>query len=190
MVKKKVTKKISIREAFDKLLSNSPASDHQAILAKLNEIVAPLGVPYTYLVALIHFETGGSMHPSTKNPNTSATGLIQFMASTARSLGTSVESLAKMSVLNQLEYVKKYFLQFKPLEKTNTISKLYLLVLRGQVVTEANEQVMLTGFFGTYDNPKKTSGGFSLRQARALYDEKGIMTLANIQKYFSDRYIL
>jgi hypothetical protein len=190
LVKKKVTKKISIREAFEKLLLNSPASDHQAILVKLNEIVAPLGVPYTYLVALIHFETGGSMHPSTKNPNSSATGLIQFMASTARALGTSVESLSKMSVLNQLEYVKKYFAPFKSLEKTNTMAKFYLLVLRGQVVTDSNQNTMLTGYFGTYDNPKKTSTGANLRQARSLYDNNGIMTLTQIQNYFNERYIL
>jgi hypothetical protein len=42
-----------------------------------------------------------------------ATGLIQFMPATARGLGTSTEALAKMSAVEQLDYVEKYLRQAK-----------------------------------------------------------------------------
>ena len=47
--------------------------------------------------------------PSAVNKQSGATGLIQFMPDTARSLGTSVEALRTMSAVEQLDYVYKYF---------------------------------------------------------------------------------
>jgi hypothetical protein len=38
-----------------------------------------------------------------------ATGLIQFMPFTAKSLDTSIESLRSMSALDQLDYVEKFY---------------------------------------------------------------------------------
>lgn len=47
--------------------------------------------------------------PAAVNKQSGATGLIQFMPDTARSLGTSVEALRGMSAVEQLDYVYKYF---------------------------------------------------------------------------------
>ena len=41
-----------------------------------------------------------------------ATGLIQFLPSTAAGLGTSTEALANMSAVEQLEYVDKFLSQY------------------------------------------------------------------------------
>jgi hypothetical protein len=74
-----------------------------------------------WLAAVISFETGGSFDPAQKNhwaarnaretgkPYSGAIGLIQFMPSTARMLGTTTEELARMSFKQQLVYVEKYF---------------------------------------------------------------------------------
>lgn len=61
------------------------------------------------LMACMAWETGESFSPSAKNPKSSATGLIQFMADTAKDLGTTTSALAKMTAVKQLDYVKKYF---------------------------------------------------------------------------------
>lgn len=53
---------------------------------------------------------GVSFRTDIKNPNSSASGLIQFMESTAKGLGTSTEKIRAMSHVEQLEYVKMYFL--------------------------------------------------------------------------------
>lgn len=64
-------------------------------------------------MAIMYFESAGTMSPSVQNKSTNATGLIQFMPSTAKGLGTSVEALKKMSAVQQLDYVLKYYKPFK-----------------------------------------------------------------------------
>ena len=59
------------------------------------------------LMAIMNLESRG-FKLNAVNPISGATGLIQFMPSTARGLGTSTEAIAKMSALEQLEYVEKY----------------------------------------------------------------------------------
>ena len=61
------------------------------------------------VLSVMHYETGGSFRSDIKNPNSSATGLIQFMGSTARGLETTTENLSKMNQVEQLKYVEKYF---------------------------------------------------------------------------------
>lgn len=41
-----------------------------------------------------------------------ATGLIQFMPTTAKSLGTSTQAIYNMTAIDQLKYVEKYIIQF------------------------------------------------------------------------------
>lgn len=65
------------------------------------------------LLSVIDYETGGTFSPSKRNPVSSGTGLIQFMGYTAKELGTTTEKLAKMTQLEQLEYVEKYFVKKK-----------------------------------------------------------------------------
>lgn len=47
--------------------------------------------------------------PRAKNPKGTATGLIQFIESTARSLGTSTAALLDMTATQQLIYVERFF---------------------------------------------------------------------------------
>ncbi len=61
-----------------------------------------------HLAALINYETAGTWSPSVKNPNSSATGLIQFLESTAQDLGTSTAQLATMTAVEQMAYVQAY----------------------------------------------------------------------------------
>lgn len=58
------------------------------------------------LMALMNAESG--INPKAKNRESSATGLIQFIESTAKELGTSTAELKKMSAEEQLVYVEKY----------------------------------------------------------------------------------
>tara|TARA_R110000822_G_scaffold154411_2_gene294031 strand:- start:11483 stop:12655 length:1173 start_codon:yes stop_codon:yes gene_type:complete len=61
-----------------------------------------------WLANVIYFETARSFDPSIVNP-IGATGLIQFTKTTASGLGTTTISLAKMSSIEQLDWVEKYF---------------------------------------------------------------------------------
>lgn len=63
------------------------------------------------LMALMNSES--NLNPASQNPSSNATGLIQFMPTTAKGLGTSVEKLKTMSAEQQLVYVEKYLLEVK-----------------------------------------------------------------------------
>lgn len=71
-----------------------------------------LGLNAAYLLACMAFETGQRFTSDVKNPQSTATGLIQFMEFTAKRLGTSTAELAQMSEVEQLGWVWKYFRDF------------------------------------------------------------------------------
>jgi peptidoglycan hydrolase-like protein with peptidoglycan-binding domain len=59
------------------------------------------------IATVISHESG--FRPNAKNPLGSATGLIQFIESTAHALGTTTAALAQMTATQQLHYVEKFF---------------------------------------------------------------------------------
>ena len=74
---------------------------------KLEKVAAALGVKANDMLAVMKAESG--VNPKAVNPNGGATGLIQFMPRTARSLGTTTAELRNMSAVEQLDYVYKYY---------------------------------------------------------------------------------
>lgn len=64
------------------------------------------GLDPVAVAEIMALESGG--RPDARNPS-GATGLIQFMPSTARGLGTTTEALGRMSAAEQLPYVMRYF---------------------------------------------------------------------------------
>ena len=77
-------------------------------LDKFEKTAKNIGIPPEWLANLVNHESAGTFNPAIQNPNGSATGLIQFISSTAADFGTSVSELKKMSFGNQLEYVSRY----------------------------------------------------------------------------------
>ena len=77
---------------------------------RILETSEKLGIDPNNLLACMALETGRKFRADTKAPNSSATGLIQFMRSTAIDLGTTVEKLATMDEIEQMDYVDKYFI--------------------------------------------------------------------------------
>lgn len=76
-------------------------------LQALMNIANKYGFPFEWLINLINFESGRTFNPAVTN-SIGATGLIQFLKSTAASLGTSTDALRKMTFKQQLAYVDKY----------------------------------------------------------------------------------
>jgi len=66
-----------------------------------------LNISPDWLMIVIYNES--KFNHTKPNPYTGAVGLIQFMPGTARALGTSIEALSRMSNIEQLQYVYKYF---------------------------------------------------------------------------------
>jgi hypothetical protein len=94
-----------------------------------------------WLMSCIAFESGRSFSPSITNAaGSGATGLIQFMPSTAQALGTSTEALARMSAVEQLEWVEKYF---RPSAgRLKTLEDVYMAILWPAAVGKPDSYVL------------------------------------------------
>lgn len=71
-----------------------------------------LGIEPKWLANVINFESKGG-DPTAVNPRSNATGLIQFIPSTASKLGTSTGALLQMSGKEQMKWVEKYLTPYK-----------------------------------------------------------------------------
>ena len=76
-------------------------------LRALMKISNKYGIPFEWMINLIRHESANTFNPAVTN-YIGATGLIQFLKSTAINLGTTTDDLRKMTFQQQLVYVDKY----------------------------------------------------------------------------------
>lgn len=98
-----------------------------------------LGISPDYLAYVINFESG--FNPKAQSPASTATGLIQFLESTAQSLGTSTNALYNMSATDQLFYVEKYLKLYNP---KNTVGDVYASVFY-PLLLQKKDNFQITG---------------------------------------------
>lgn len=115
-------------------------------ISKVEAMAERLGTRPEYLMAVMSFETGGSFSPAQRNnAGGSATGLIQFMPNTATELGTSTAALARMSAVDQLDYVERYFNNRSDPGDLNTLEGVYTTVLYGSPRPDPNSTLFSQG---------------------------------------------
>lgn len=93
-----------------------------AFMEKLHNICKRLGIKDEWLLQVMYSESG--INHKAVNPHGGATGLIQFMPATAKWLGTTTDALLKMSNVEQLDWVEKYYESYKG--KYHSLADLYL----------------------------------------------------------------
>jgi peptidoglycan hydrolase-like protein with peptidoglycan-binding domain len=109
--------------------------------SKVVEIARRLKTNPNFLMAVMSFETGHTFSPSVKSRSGSgATGLIQFMPSTAKGLGTTIATLERMSAEEQLDYVEAHFKPFTG--KLTNVEDCYMAVLWPRAVGKPNHYVL------------------------------------------------
>lgn len=114
-------------------------------LSKIRNVEYLLKLPKDSLVNTIIFETAGTLSTSIQNKNTKATGLIQFMPSTASSLGYTIDQIKAMSFDEQLKLVVKYFKnsgKLKQAQQSGDPLDVYLIVLYPALVGRSDTAVM------------------------------------------------
>jgi len=97
-------------------LENEVKINKEAFLSRVKEISNALGINPNYLMAVMSLESG--LRPDAVNITSGASGLIQFMPDIAKSYGTTVEELRKMSNIEQLDYVYKHLRPYSGRMKT------------------------------------------------------------------------
>lgn len=85
-----------------------------------------LGLQPGPIVAVMALESG--INAQAVNPTSGATGLIQFMPSTAKRLGTTVEALRQMNATAQLAFVERFFMGVPRLKAGSASGDYYLAV--------------------------------------------------------------
>lgn len=144
--------------------------NQQAFGEKVISIANDLGISPNWLMIVMNNESG--LNPKADNPTSSATGLIQFMASTAKGLGTSTEALLQMSNVQQLDYVKKYYQTYKG--KINSAADAYLAVFYPAALGKSDSWA-----FPTY-----------VVSANKIFDitKDGILTKGEFNQYVNQKY--
>ena len=90
----------------------TPWASDTAFITKVQSVAQSLNCNYIDLLACMANETGATFDPGLVN-SIGATGLIQFMPTTAKGLGTSTDTLKNLDRVTQLDWVLKFFQYFK-----------------------------------------------------------------------------
>lgn len=123
------------------MLFESYVRDNRSeFLAKVKSICAKLLIEPDWLMAVMYKES--RLNPRAVNANGGATGLIQFMPATARSLGTTTAALKEMSNVEQLDWVYKYYKPY--ITKLNSYPDLYLATFFPAALGKLDDYVLQT----------------------------------------------
>ena len=122
----------------------------------VNTVATQLSFNPDWLMRAIDFETAGSWSTSITAPGTGATGLIQFIPSTARSLGISTAELATMDRATQMQYVQKYLAPYKG--RINNFGDLYMAIHYPVAVGKGDSFVLYSKGTKAYDFNKSLDG--------------------------------
>ena len=120
-----------------------PWTTDTAFLNKVQSVATSLNANYIDILAFMYNESAGTFDPAITN-SIGATGLIQFLKSTAIGLGTTTDALAQLSRVDQMDWVLKYFNYFKFTTKAPTpkLQDLYLCVFWPAAVGKPDNYVI------------------------------------------------
>lgn len=119
----------------------------QDFRTRVRQMGKTLNINPNWVMAIMGFETRFTFDPTTRNPRGSATGLIQFTEATANELGTSTAALRRMTAVQQLDYVEKYFAKYA--SRIVNLGDAYMAVLWPVAMGRPDSYVMWTKV-GTY----------------------------------------
>ncbi|MBP5126893.1 hypothetical protein HUS96_32910, partial [Pseudomonas protegens] len=152
----------------------------EAFRAKVIGISSGLSFDPNWLMAVMGFETGFTFSPSVRNPGSSATGLIQFMQTTAIGLGTTTAKLARMTAVEQLDYVQKYY-DAIPASRVRNLGDAYLAVLFPPGIGRPDSYVMWQRDAGPYQREYAANSGLDR-------DKKGYITRGDAVAVVNNSY--
>jgi len=146
-----------------------------AELGELAAAAAAIGIPVDWLAAVISFETAGTFSPSVKNAaGSGATGLIQFMPTTAQNLlgsATKEEAIRQTAAMGFGEQLRRMVVPyFRPYAaRLKSLNDVYLAVFYPAFISKADGDVVASEGSAVY----RQNAGFDTSR-------KGWITKADI----------
>lgn len=147
----------------------TPWASDTAFISKVQQVATAINANYIDLLACMANETGATFDPGIVN-GIGATGLIQFMPTTAIGLGTSTAVLKTLSRVDQLDWVLKFFQYMRLNAKAPTpkLQDLYLCIYWPAAVGKPDNYVV---------NP---IGSKQATQNKSLQAADGSITCASV----------
>jgi len=147
----------------------TPWSTDKAFIAKVQSVATSINANYIDLLACMANETGATFDPGLVN-SIGATGLIQFLSSTATGLGTSTATLKTLSRVDQMDWVLKFFQAQRLNQKAPTpkLQDLYLCIYWPAAVGKPDSYIV---------NP---AGSKQATQNKSLQAADGSITCASV----------
>ncbi|OPK06719.1 hypothetical protein BZ164_00920 [Pseudomonas veronii] len=152
----------------------------EAFRAKVTAIANNLSLQPNWLMAVMAFETGYTFSPAERNQGSSATGLIQFLQSTAVALGTTTARLARMTAVQQLDWVEKYY-KAVPASRIKNLGDAYLAVLFPAAIGRPDAFVMWQRDTGQYQREYADNSGLDR-------EKKGYITRGDAVSVVNNSY--
>lgn len=140
---------------------------------RVQEIAAILKVRPEWLMTVMYAES--RMNHTAVNPVSGATGLIQFLPSTAVSMGTSTAALRAMTPTDQLIWVQKYLTPYKG--RMTNVYETYFAVFYPGALGKADGFVLFSKGSTAYMNNSALD-----------VDKDGKVTKSNVKEWFG-RYV-
>lgn len=147
---KKLIKIVEAEEDLDEFLKEKRLDKYFKATErkKVKEISDNLGIDEKWLYLVIWYESRGN--PQAENPYSGASGIIQFLPSTAKVLGTTVQDIRNMSIIEQLELTERYLNRYK--EHLNSYQNTYLAIFYPKALGKSKDYEIGRGKVAK-DNP-------------------------------------
>lgn len=121
---------------------------HPDFIEGLLWIESKIALKPEVLLPCMKFES--NLNPKARNPQSTASGLIQFMAGTAKNLGTTIEKIRTMDAMGQLSYVYKYFADQREDWTGMSVADVYMAILWPMGVGKPKDYVLWAAGNGAY----------------------------------------
>ena len=153
---------------------------------RLVEVANNVSIKPEYLAAVMSAESG--MKADAINPMGGAVGLIQFMPQTLKNYNIDPQSFGKLSDVQQLDYVEKFYSPHKG--RLNTIGDVYMATFLPKFVGKPEDTIIAQkdnmDFISrseglTYDKVYRYNKGFD-------YDKDGIIRISDVSNKVKNIY--
>jgi hypothetical protein len=120
-----------------------------AFVLELGRVADRLGIDKGELAVSIFLESG--FNTQARNPESGATGLIQWLPETAEGLGTTTAAIAEMSAMDQLALVETYMRPLSRRIRAGRPGDVYVAIFRPANIGAADTHIIAFRGTATYD---------------------------------------
>lgn len=154
-----------------------PSSYRTAFIAKVIQVAKNLNINPNWLMVIMYFESARTFSPSKFSYTKNYVGLIQFGHIAAKDLGTTVLKLSRMTAIQQLDFVEKYYkmwFRYLKISAPRAFVDFYLITLFPSKVNKGHDAVI----------ESKSIKGVAFARANRVFkpNSRGVITVGEVHR--------